>query len=390
MSNAETNDVPTPKGPRDVPDGSVAMLCQGTERYGIGSVVHNYARHCPDLRFVFTNRGPLTEWFDREGYPYRLIPSLSAVRAEHLLNPIKAWSVRRQAKADAARLAEVLADDGVACVHVHRLAQQLLGGMLRRHGFRVLWHIHNNMNHRRLIGLGTRINHALARWGADEIIAVSGFIANDWRVRGTPTRVIYNAAEPMFHEPGDAPTRPVRLMTAGRLEHDKGHHVAVEALKIALDAGADAVLDVFGGPLDDNPYADRLRAEVEPLDGRVRFFGFVDDLRDRHRQHDVGLQCRLSSEPCSVWVCESQLDGLALAASATGGTPELVEEGVSGLLYPPGDAKALARHIVTLCSDLGALAAMKRQSFERAQSLFTVERFIRESRDAWANATTNA
>ena len=111
--------------------------------------------------------------------------------------------------------------------------------------------------------------------------------------------------------------------------------------------------------------------------------GFCSDLRQRHQEYHLGLQCRIDPEPCSLWVCETLVDGLPLAASATGGTPELVGDGVTGLLYEAGSAEELAKRIDELANDRPRLAAMRAAAFERGQRQFTVERFLSETLAAY-------
>jgi glycosyltransferase involved in cell wall biosynthesis len=111
--------------------------------------------------------------------------------------------------------------------------------------------------------------------------------------------------------------------------------------------------------------------------------GFCGDLRHRHTQYHLGLQCRIDPEPCSLWVCETLVDGLPLLASATGGTPELVDDGVTGYLYAPGSAEDLSRKLVGLCVDRAKLAHMRAAAFDRGQRSFTVARFLRETLDAY-------
>jgi glycosyltransferase involved in cell wall biosynthesis len=258
---------------------------------------------------------------------------------------------------------------------------------MRRLGYRAVWQIHNNSNPRRLWGLGRRLNHRMARWGADVLLPVSDFIAANWRGAGVPIRTVRNAAPPVFDGPPDPLPAggPVRCVIAGRLEHSKGHHLAVEAVLAARRAGLDVSLDVYGGPLEGNAYARQL-ADAAPAAGHpdaVRLLGFRDDLRRHHRAYHLGLQCRLDPEPCSVWVCETLVDGLPLLAAANGGTPELVADGDTGLLFRSGDARDLAEKLVALARDPARLAAMRQAAYERGRREFTPDRFIRQTFDAY-------
>jgi D-inositol-3-phosphate glycosyltransferase len=161
----------------------------------------------------------------------------------------------------------------------------------------------------------------------------------------------------------------------------------VAAVANSRQAGFDVRLDVYGGPLENNPYANALRAQIAAAgcSDAIRLLGFEPRLRDRHQEYHLGLQCRISTEPCSLWVCEAMVDGLPLLAAANGGTPELVADGVSGLLFNSGDAAYLTEKMLCLLRDPKRLAEMRAQAFERGQRQYTLERFVRETIAAYGS-----
>ena len=149
----------------------------------------------------------------------------------------------------------------------------------RRLGYRSVWQINNNTSRTRVGGLGIKLNHQLARWAQDLLLPASDFIAANWRASGVPMRTIRNAAIPQFESPSGPPMKgPLKCVVAGRLEASKGHHVAVDAVPNAR-AGCDVMLDVFGGPLDDSPYADDLRRKIAAagIEPAVRLMGFCSN-----------------------------------------------------------------------------------------------------------------
>jgi hypothetical protein len=258
---------------------------------------------------------------------------------------------------------------------------------MRRLGYKAVWQIHNNMNRKRLFGLGIKLNHWLAQWGADAIWAVSGFIAGNWEGSGVSTYTIRNAAGAVFPSANQlGHEAPLRCLIAGRMTESKGHHLAVEAVIAARRAGMNVCLDVFGGPTEHNPYADQLRRMIAAAGEQdaIEFKGFSKDLRRMHQSYHLGLQCRIDPEPCSFWVCETLVDGLPLVASASGGTPELVEDGVTGLLFRPGDVKDLTEKLIQLARDPQRISAMRVATFKRGQRDFSVARFVKQVREAWA------
>jgi glycosyltransferase involved in cell wall biosynthesis len=363
------------------------MLAQGDEVYGIGTIEKLYAEAWPEMTFVCLGTGPLYDWLRARGAKVELVPGLMRFPEANSATTIARMPVvLRRAKQDAGCIHERLAGRGILIVHAHWRAQQLTAGYLRRFGYRSVWQINNTMNPRRLFGWGGRLNRGLAKWGADLLLPASDFIGTNWQGCGVPTKTIRNAAVPLYSEPNELSLDgPMRILVAGRLADSKGHHVAIAAIAAARKAGCDVTLDVFGGPLENNPYADSLRRQVAEggLDKHVHFKGFSSDLRLRHQDYHLGLQCRITAEPCSLWVCETLVDGLPLVASASGGTPELVADGVTGYLYPPGTSEALGQRLIQLSQDRALLARMRPAAFERGAQHFTVQRFLDETLAAY-------
>jgi glycosyltransferase involved in cell wall biosynthesis len=243
------------------------------------------------------------------------------------------------------------------------------------------------MNPRRIFGLGVKLNHYLAQWGADLIIAVSNFTASYWRGAGVRIQVIHNVAPVIYDQVSEPATHPIHCVIAGHLTEDKGHHLAIQAVLSARAQGHDVRLDIFGGPLESNPYFDRLKQIVKQSHQQeyIRFMGFRPDLRQHHQSYNIGLQCRIGPEPCSVWVCETLLDGLPLVAADSGGTPELIEDGLTGLLFRSGDVEDLTSKLIKLVVDPSGLKAMRHHACARGQRLFRLDRFISQTSEAYTS-----
>ena len=372
---------------RTIEPAQVAMLVQGREVYGIGTIEKHYAEFWPEMTFVCMGPGAMYDWLRQRSAKVELVEGLVSFREKHSLATIaKLPLVFSRARRDARRIDAFLTGRGIRIVHAQWRPQQLIAGYLRRRGYWSVWQINNNTSRTRLAGLGIKLNHRLAKWGADLLLPASDFIAANWRGCGVSIRTIRNAAVPLFTEPSKVPIEgPLRMLTAGRLEESKGHHIAVDAVLAARKARCDVTLDIYGGPLDGNPYADELRRKISAAgcEDMVKLMGFCPNLRTLHGNYHIGLQCRIDPEPCSLWVCEAMTDGLPLIASATGGTPELVENGVTGLLYSADSVNELADRILELSADRSRLAVMGIAAFDRGRRHFSVDRFLNETLAAY-------
>lgn len=179
-----------------------------------------------------------------------------------------------------------------------------------------------------------------------------------------------------------APVTPSRgrlsIACVGRIAEWKGQRVAVEALRSVLAArGAGAAeLHLYGGVAFEKDRA--YEREVLDLVGRhglqdvVHLHGHVADVHTTMRSHDVVVHTSTKPEPFGQVVVEAMAAGVPVVAADTGGPVEIVEDGVTGLLYRTGDATALASALERLVDEpsLGstlatnALVAVRRFSYE--------------------------
>jgi glycosyltransferase involved in cell wall biosynthesis len=360
------------------------------EEYGVAAVLELYATHVKDLSFVCFAKGPM----------YTRLKELDAhveyVRGPRFVSALpSSFHTTRifiglvfSARRTASDLVDVLRRSNIQLLHINWMPHYFISLRIKRSGVRTVWQIHNNVNRRRLCGLGVLVYFYLARRGADMLLPVSEFTANQWKKSGVPSKIVRTAARPssISDRPLSAQSNSLRCIVAGRLLPDKGHHVAIAAIAEARERGVKATLDVFGGPLHENPYAETLTAKIAELklERVVRLRGQVHDLRAIHTHYDLALQCRIDPEPCSVWVCEAMLDGLLVLASATGGTPELIAHGVTGFLYPAGNAESLAHLITCIFSNRNVAEEIRIAGYRVATTRFTPTRMIDETLEAYA------
>jgi glycosyltransferase involved in cell wall biosynthesis len=141
-----------------------------------------------------------------------------------------------------------------------------------------------------------------------------------------------------------------RVLVAGRLVEKKGVHVLLEAVReLRTDSWS---LDVVG----DGPWRDRLEASAAGLP--VRFLGQLSRQEVGRALHEAEVVVVPSVPAASgdqdgapVVLLEAMAAGRAIVASRLPGIDEVVEDGGSGRLVPPGDAVELARAIDDLLSD---------------------------------------
>src|SRR5438094_925832 len=133
----------------------VALLCQGVEVYGIGTIIKYYAQGLPDALFVCASEGVLTDWLRARGSRVLVAPILGTFTVGGSLATLARMpGVMRRARRDAVLLHRELAPLGVRVVQTQWLPQQLVAGAMRQFGYKSIWQINNNTDRRRLWGLG--------------------------------------------------------------------------------------------------------------------------------------------------------------------------------------------------------------------------------------------
>jgi len=177
------------------------------------------------------------------------------------------------------------------------------------------------------------------------------------------------------HEPsGLVRKRPV-LVCVARLSPEKGHAGLIQAFAQLVTEGLDAELELLGeGP-------DRARIEqqirVLGLSERVRLHGQVPEeqaLTAMSRATVVVVSSFMEGLP--VVLMEALALGIPVVAPCVAGIPELVEHGVSGLTFPPGDWDRLAQVLRQLLADPELRERLAREGKRRVEAEFFVERSL--------------
>ena len=162
-----------------------------------------------------------------------------------------------------------------------------------------------------------------------------------------------------------------RLLCVGRLIPIKGHIVLLRAFAEARRRLPDLRLDIAGrGPLE--PALRALAKELE-VDDAIRFLGYVAPVQ-RAIEDAAIVVVPSMGEGFGMVALEAMERARPVIAAEIGGLGELVEEGVTGLLVPPGEAEPLTEAIVQLASDLQRAAEMGEAGRRRALEQFLQER----------------
>jgi glycosyltransferase involved in cell wall biosynthesis len=257
----------------------------------------------------------------------------------------------------------------------------------------------------------------------DSVVTVSDFVTERARARfpeyAAAIHTIGNGVDiqrfrPDTHRAGTAGS--LKVLFVGRISPDKGVHQLIEAFdRVARERGGVELtvvgkvgmlpFDLVNLLLTDDPaaldslrpfygrstiawltkevlgqkrsYKQQLEARLSPeISPRVRFVGSVslEELIRLYSQADLLVLPSIWRESYGLPVAESMACGVAVLASDTGGVPELVEQGVTGVLVPRLNVDALTNAMRELLSDPPRLRRMGIAARARAERLLTWDR----------------
>jgi glycosyltransferase involved in cell wall biosynthesis len=280
-------------------------------------------------------------------------------------------------------------------IHTNGLKMHLLGLWSAPTGVPLIWHIHDYIGARPLMGQLLRLHAGRPAMA----IANSASVALDVRATcGARLRVetVYNGVDLERFSPvgpmldldalaGLPPAAPgtVRVGMLSTMARWKGHAIFLRALSL-LPQGLQVRGYVISGALyqttgSQSSLAD-LKKLVQKLDlsQRVGFTGYLERPAEAMRALDIVVHASTEPEPFGLVIAEGMACGRAVIASHAGGAAELITAERDALGHPPGDAGLLASSIERLTMDADLRARLGRAARETALHRFDRSRLAGE------------
>lgn len=242
------------------------------------------------------------------------------------------------------------------------------------------------------------LDRRLLRW-MDRVVCVSDGQAAKVRRAGVAEEKImvirnsirtgrFDSPTPAFRERlmEMFPRRPKYVIgAAGRLSPEKGHALLIAAAAEITRADAEVGFVLFG--------EGGLRGDLEKqiaalgLQGRFILAGHCDDLDGFFPYFDV-LVLPSFTEGLPNVALEASAAGVPVVATAVGGTPEVIEDGSTGVLIPPGNPRVMAAAIQKLLASAALRRAYGEAGRRRVRNEFTFAAQAEQYRRLFAELTT--
>jgi glycosyltransferase involved in cell wall biosynthesis len=255
----------------------------------------------------------------------------------------------------------------------------------------VIWHLRDIMTAKHFSALNRRVAVALANRLVARVVVVSQAAADEFVAVGGRedlVKVVYDGipADP-FVSVTPQQTAAVReelgisdnirlVGVFSRLSFWKGQHILVEAIRHLPNH----VHGLFVGDalFGEDEYVSQFKALIaDPrIASRVHWLGFRPDVPVLMSACDIVVHTSTEPEPCARMAIEGQLMQKPVVASAAGGMYEIIEDGRTGRLYPPGDASLLAQRIHDLLRDPKAAAMLAKAGQAHALKRFSLENHL--------------
>jgi glycosyltransferase involved in cell wall biosynthesis len=246
-----------------------------------------------------------------------------------------------------------------------------------------VWYVHElfgRLGHSLHFDFGDRLSLSLMGRLSEAILTNSPSVQREFQkwIPAHKVRQIYYAVEtgeppPAAEKRGDA----LELIQVGLMSPGKRQEEAVRAVALLAGRGRDVRLTLVG---PENPeygaLLRRLTAELG-VEGRVRFVPFTEDVSACVAAADVALLCSRGEAFGRVTV-EAMKLGKPVVGANSGGTADLIEPGVNGFLYEPGDVEELARRIDILYHDRALVGTLGAEARRWSSETFNLDKYARE------------
>lgn len=236
------------------------------------------------------------------------------------------------------KLYRVMKDYRIDIVHTHRYVMQytIPAAILARVKVRI--HTVYNIASKEVEGYRKKLAYWFYKFNNVVPISISPLIQNtvveQYHITKSQTPVVYNGSD--LHrclvKHDYVASKPFRIVHIGRFNPQKNHGAIIEAAEILKRDGIDIHINLIGGA--GNEESRKLEVKQKDLTDMIEFSGLQSNVYPFLKEADCFILPSLY-EGMPVTLVEAMGCGVPIIASSVGGIPDMIEDGVSGLLIHP-------------------------------------------------------
>jgi lipopolysaccharide heptosyltransferase II len=192
-----------------------------------------------------------------------------------------------------------------------------------------------------------------------------------------------------FIDPAKKRRKEFNVGIIGRLTPIKGHLDFIKAMHKASRGIKDLKIWIVG----DSPASkDGYREQVKVLTRRLglwhctEFLGTQKDIPEILSHLDLLVLATTTQEAFGRVIIEAQAAGVPVIATSVGGVVDIIEDGKTGLLVPPGDPQSMADAAVRIYKDPGLASSMAASAYDRVKDRYTVELMVNRTIEVYEEA----
>ena len=365
----------------------VCVLCAisglGGAEFSLLELV-THLRDSYEFHLIVPGEGPLKESAELAGAKVWVLPWPEAIAGAG--ETAKRTSPARMLRSAAClrsfvrRLSKLLDEIRPSVFVTNAVKAHVIGSLTRkRKHVPLVWYRRDGLEDRAL----SRKLLALLSRRCDLTVCNSRYVAAQFRKyvsTSVPANVIYNIVDLSRFRPGAMPPADLRKQPdeiwygiVGAITPLKGHDIFLDAAESVFHELPNAIFAIVGN----NPYVTeagalyeeglRHRVRNSALRDRVKFVGFRNDVPSILSHLDVLVQPNRGPEGLGRSVLEAMACSVPVIAVNNWGPAELIQDGQSGLLFPPLDTRQLAAHMLTLGRDGSLRKTMGKRGHEWIQ-----------------------
>jgi glycosyltransferase involved in cell wall biosynthesis len=284
------------------------------------------------------------------------------------------------------RIVRFIRQEGIRLIHSHGYRSDIIGlAAAKMSGLPIVTTVHGWVSIDSRLRLYEKCDRVALRF-FNHVMPVSDQIGNALTASGIdPAKItrMHNAI-PADTKAKEGPANIKRsrrekgdviIGIIGRLSPEKDVPSFLKAAGLVAEKFNQAKFLVVG----EGPERERLQqmAREMGLDGKVRFTGFVEDMGSIYSSIDLLVISSLT-EGIPLVVLEAMQHGIPVVSTRVGGIPEVIENGVDGILVEPGDSHGLSQAIDSLILDDNKYVEISRNGRDRIARSFNRSAWIQE------------